>query len=147
MGEPQAASSKEMRMRALTGTIAGLSLLAVLLPGCSRAGATASEQQAGGTRTVTGTVVCLVCYARNNANTGHDHDSGRVCAKACVKWEGNPVGLVAADGKVYQFTGGLVANNNAVAAEFVAQTVSVTGEVFEKDGMTMIRSNDAKVSQ
>ena len=94
------------------------------------------------TETVTGQVVDLVCYARNNANTGLDHDSGRVCAIACVKWEGNPAGIVATDGKVYQFAGGLVANNNAKIVPHLTHTVAVTGEVYEKDGMMMLSAND-----
>ena len=94
------------------------------------------------TETVTGQVVDLVCYAKNSANTGLDHDDGRVCAIACVKWEGNPVGIVATDGKVYQFAGGLVANNNAKIAPHLAHTVTVTGDVTEKDGMMMLSAND-----
>lgn len=97
------------------------------------------------TQTVTGQVVDLVCYARNNANTGLDHEDARVCAIACVKWEGNPVGIVATDGKVYQFAGGLVANNNAKIAPHLAHTVTVTGEVTEKDGMMMLAANDVTI--
>jgi hypothetical protein len=133
--------------KAVAGFAGGLCVLASMTWGCGEADAVSGAQTASGTRTVTGQVVCLVCYARNNANTGVDHDSGRVCAQACVKWEGNPVGLVAADGKVYQFAGGLVANNNAVASPHLAHKVSVTGEVYEKDGMTMIRADDVKMAQ
>ncbi len=132
--------------KAVAGLVATL-LVAVTTWGCSEADANATAQTATGTRTVTGQVVCLVCYARNNANTGSDHDSGRVCAEACIKWEGNPVGIVAADGKVYQLAGGLVANNNAKAAQHVAHKVTVTGEVYEKDGMTMIRADDLTMAQ
>ena len=97
--------------------------------------------------TVTGQVVDLVCYARNKANTGLDHDDGRACAMACVKWEGNPVGIVTADGKVYQLTGDITANNNTKVAPLLAKTVTVTGDVSEKDGMTMLSANatDVKV--
>jgi hypothetical protein len=135
--------------KAGAGVIAGI-FVAVTAWGCADADANATgagAQAATGTRTVTGQVVCLVCYARNNANVGSDHDSGRVCAEACVKGEGNPVGIVATDGKVYQFAGGLVANNNAKAAQHVAHKVTVTGEVYEKDGMTMIRADDLKMAQ
>ena len=132
--------------KVLAGLVGGL-FVAITAAGCSEADADANGQSATGTRTVTGQVVCLVCYARNNANTGSDHDSGRVCAEACIKWEGNPVGLVASDGKVYQFSGGLIANNNAKAGQHVAHKVTVTGEVYEKDGMTMIRANDLQMAQ
>jgi hypothetical protein len=96
-------------------------------------------------QTVTGQVVDLVCYARNKANTGLDHDDGRACAMACVKWEGNPVGLVTADGKLYQFAGDLVANNNTKAVPFLSHTVTVTGDVTDKDGMMMLAANASDV--
>lgn len=101
---------------------------------------TASAQ----TGTVTGRVVCLVCYARDKANTGHDHDEGFACARACVKWEGNPAALVTADGKVYQFAGGVVANNNEKIAEHLAETVTVTGTIYDRDGMSMIATDDVR---
>ena len=72
--------------------------------------------------------------------------TGRVCAIACVKWEGNPVGIVTADGKVYQFTGGLTANNNAKIVPHLAHTVTVTGDVTEKDGMAMLSANDVTMA-
>jgi len=69
--------------KAVAGLVGGL-FIAVTTWGCAETDANATAQTATGTRTVTGQVVCLVCYARNNANTGSDHDSGRVCAEACV---------------------------------------------------------------
>jgi hypothetical protein len=83
-----------------------------------------------------------VCYSRNKANTGHDHDEGFACARACVKWEGNPAGLVTADGKLYQLAGGVVANNNEKISQHLAEDVSVTGKVYDKDGMTMLAADD-----
>jgi hypothetical protein len=106
--------------------------------------AAALAQTPAQTRTITGQVVCLVCYARNHANTGADHDDGRMCAQACIKWEGNPAGVLTAEGKVYQLAGGVVANNNARVLPHIARRVSVTGEIYEKDGMTMIRAEDIK---
>jgi hypothetical protein len=99
---------------------------------------TASAQ----TETLTGRVVCLVCYARDKKNTGHDHDEGFACARACVKWEGNPAALVTADGKVYQFAGGAVANNNEKISEYLAETVRATGRVSEREGMSVITTDD-----
>jgi hypothetical protein len=87
-------------------------------------------------------VICLVCYTRNKANVGHDHDDGFACARACVKWEGNPAGLLAADGKVYQLAGGVIANNNEKISQYLADTVRVTGRVYDKDGMTMLATDD-----
>jgi len=114
---------------------------------CSgHARAEATSQTAKGAQTITGQVVCLVCYARNQANTGADHDSGRMCAQACVKWEGNPAGIVAGDGKVYQLAGAVVANNNAKVLPYIARKATVAGDVYEKDGMTMIRADDIRAA-
>jgi hypothetical protein len=130
--------------KSIAGIVVGVALVAWMALGQADARTPAGRQTATGNQTVTGQVVCLVCYARNKQNVGMDHDVGRVCARACVKWEGNPVGLVTDDGAVFQLAGGLVANNNAKAAAYVAHRVTVTGEVFKHDGMTMLRADDAK---
>jgi hypothetical protein len=123
----------------MRGWIAGLAgTLCVLVAAWVWSATTTSAQ----TETVEGRVVCLVCFARNKANTGHDHDQGFACARACVRWEGNPAALVTSDGKVYQFTGGLIANNNEKIAQYLADSVRVTGRIYEKDGMAMIESDD-----
>src|SRR6267142_1231303 len=101
----------------------------------------------GKTETVTGQVVDLKCYARNKANIGRDHDQGRECALACVKWEGDPVGLVATDGRVFQLAGGLVADNNGKIVPHIAHTVTITGDGYDKDGMLMLASDDLKMAQ
>jgi hypothetical protein len=98
------------------------------------------------TETVTGQVVDLKCYARDKANVGRDHDQGRECAAACVKWEGDPVGLIATDGRVFQLAGGLVADNNAEVAPHLAHTVTITGEVSQKDETLMLTSNELKMA-
>lgn len=103
-----------------------------------------------GTQTVTGKVVDLFCYdPETGANTGMDHiaagaadEEGRECAWACVKWEGQPVGLLTADGKLYQLRGGLVADNNSKIAPHVTHTVTVTGDVAEKDGILILTASD-----
>jgi hypothetical protein len=97
------------------------------------------------TETVTGQVIDLVCYTRNKANTGDDHDRARACALACAKWEGQPVGLLTSDGKIYQVAGELAAHNNAKIVQYLAKRVTVTGEVTVKDGTKMIAAGDAKL--
>ena len=94
------------------------------------------------TETVTGEVISLSCYFQNKKNVGQ---AGMICAIATVKWEGNPAGLLTADGKVYQLTGGLVARNNAKVVPLLGHTVTVTGDVYEKNGMMMIAADDAKI--
>jgi hypothetical protein len=94
------------------------------------------------TETVTGEVISLSCYFQNKKNVGQ---AGLLCALATVKYEGNPVGLLTAGGKVYQLAGGLVANNNAKVVPLLSHTVTVTGDVYEKTGMTMISADEAKI--
>lgn len=96
--------------------------------------------------TVTGKVVDLYCYSpETKANGGMDHRQGRECAYACAKWEGQPIGLVTADGKLYQLAGALVANSNAKIAPHVTHTVTITGDVTEKDGILMLTASDVKM--
>lgn len=94
------------------------------------------------TDTVTGKVIDLYCYSRDAKATGMDHRDGRECALACVKWEGQPVGLLTADGKVYQLAGDLVAHNNASVAPHLTHTVTVTGDVVDRDGIMTIFAKD-----
>jgi hypothetical protein len=108
--------------------IAGLAVMASAAPACAK------------TETVTGQVIDLYCYSRDNKATGMDHRDGRECALACVKWEGQPVGLLTADGKVYQLAGALVANNNAKVAPHLTHTVTVTGDVVDRDGIMTINA-------
>lgn len=102
-----------------------------------------TDPAAASTETVTGEVISLSCYFQNPANIG---SAGHVCALATVKYEGNPVGLLTADGKVYQMAGGLVANNNAKMVPFLGHTVTITGDVSEARGhILMITAADAKL--
>ena len=119
--------------KSLTVLLGGLCLVASVAPAFAA------------TETITGQVVDLVCYTRNKANTGMDHDRARACALACSKWEGQPVGLVTTDGKVYQITGDLAANNNAKIVPHLAHTVTITGDVTTKDGMMMIAGSTVKM--
>ena len=119
-------------------TSAGLLVIAIVLAAMAPARAA--------TQTVTGQLVDLYCYnPTTKENAGMDHRQGRECAYACAKWEGQPVGLVASDGKLYQLAGELVANNNAKVAPHITHTVTITGEVAEKDGVLMLTASDLKV--
>jgi len=93
------------------------------------------------TETITGEVVSLSCYLSDKTQVGK---KGYVCALATVKWEGNPAGILTADGKLYQIAGGLTANNNAKLWPILGHTVAVTGDVSQKEGMPMITADDAK---
>ncbi len=97
------------------------------------------------TGTVTGQLVDTACYSKDKANTGNEHKGmGATCAQDCAK-KGTPVALLTSDGKVYQVTGGLAANNNAKLVPHMSHTMEITGDVTEKDGKMMITANDIKM--
>jgi hypothetical protein len=105
------------------------------------------------TETITGKVVDLFCYdPKTGANSGMDHKAigaagqeGRECATSCARWEGQPVGLLTSDGKIYQLAGGLVANNNAKIWPHMTETVTITGDIAEEHGISMLTASDLKV--
>jgi hypothetical protein len=82
--------------------------------------------------TITGEVISLSCYMNDKTKIGR---KGYTCALATVKWEGNPAGLLTADGKVYQIAGGLTANNNEKLWPILGHTVTITGETSQTPGM------------
>jgi hypothetical protein len=94
---------------------------------------------------VTGQLIDLACYMLDKGNTENMHKGrGYSCAQACAR-EGFQMGLLAADGKVYVVTGDLAANKNAKLVPHMAHTVTITGEVSEKDGMMTITASDLKM--
>jgi hypothetical protein len=109
--------------------------------------ASASGQAGASNQTVTGRVVDIDYYARTKGSKGRGLDQSLIAARSSVKWEGMPAGLITADGKAYQITGGLAANNNAKISEFLNQTVTITGSVFDKDGMTMISADSVTLAK
>jgi len=94
------------------------------------------------TATVTGEVVSVSCYLQSKSNVGW---AGYVCAIGDVKWEGNPPGVLTKDGKLYQLTGPIVANNNAKVVPHIGHTVTITGDVTTHDGMMMLATTDLKM--
>lgn len=96
------------------------------------------------TETLTGQLVDLAYYSLNKNAVGAGHLYGVVGAQATAR-EGFPVGLLTSDGKVYEIQGGLAANLNAKLIPHFAHTVSITGDVAEKDGIKTITADDLKV--
>jgi len=86
------------------------------------------------TETVKGELVDQACYMKDKKNVGASH---KECAETCAK-KGEPVAIVTANGKVYQVTGALAAENNAKLVPHLTHTVAITGDVSEKDGTMMI---------
>jgi hypothetical protein len=108
----------------------------------------ASDGQAAraGTQTITGRVVSLSYYGQNKGKAGGGLDQRLAGARASVKWEGMPAGIVTPDSRAYQVVGGLAANNNAKIVELLGRVVTVTGEVSELHGMLTISADSAKIA-
>jgi hypothetical protein len=98
------------------------------------------------TQTVNGQVIDLACYMLDKANTSNTHRGrGYACAQACAR-EGFQVGLLTADGKVYQLTGGLAANKNAKLVPHLGHTVAIAGDIQEKDGTGLLAADDIQMT-
>lgn len=95
---------------------------------------TAADQNAGGgTKTITGEVVDLMCYLDHGAK-GQKHKS---CAEGCIK-NGGPVGLLSGN-DLYLVIGEHKPMNSELAPK-AAQTVTLRGKVVERNGMKMIEN-------
>ncbi len=84
---------------------------------------------------VTGEIVDLSCYISHNAS-GEKHAK---CAKSCAA-KGLPIGVLTEAGEVYL----LIENHDkadayAMAKEKAAETVTVSGVVFDKGGVKAIQ--------
>ena len=93
------------------------------------------------TETVKGEVVDQTCYMKDHKQVGAAH---KECAETCAK-KGAPMALLTSDGKLYQITGGLAADNNAKLVPHITHTVEITGDVAEKDGKMTIAADSLKM--
>ena len=93
------------------------------------------------TETVKGEVVDQTCYMKDKKNVGASH---KECADTCAK-KGAPMALLTVDGKLYQITGGLAADNNAKLVAHTTHTVEITGDVTTKDGKMSINADALKM--
>jgi type 1 fimbria pilin len=116
-------------------TIVSMTIGAALL--CPAFTASGQEgKMSGGTAkeiTVTGEVVDLNCYLDHGA-MGEKHAG---CAAKCIE-SGLPVGIKTAE-KVYLLVGDHKPLNDKLAS-LAAKTITVTGKVVERDGISMIEN-------
>ena len=83
----------------------------------------------------------IACYMLDKANTTPTHvGRGYACAQACAK-EGFQVGVLTSGGKVYEVIGGLASNKNAQLVPHMGHTVTIAGEVGNKDGFATISAD------
>jgi len=86
---------------------------------------------------VKGELVDQTCYMKDHKQVGASH---KECAETCAK-KGAPMAVLTSDGKLYQITGGLAADNNAKLVAHVTHTIEITGDVTEKDGKMLIAAD------
>ena len=99
-----------------------------------------ADPAAAETRTLTGQLIDLASYEVGHPATEYLGVHARACAL-----EGFPVGILTADGKVYQITGELAAHSNAkLIPHILAKSVTITGEVTEKSPIAVISATDVK---
>jgi len=91
--------------------------------------------------TVTGEVVDMACATTKGAAGKNDGHSA--CALSCAK-NGDPVGVLT-DDAIYVVTGDFIANRNAKLLDFVAKSVTITGEVTERDGKKLLNIKTIRV--
>jgi hypothetical protein len=92
-------------------------------------------------QTISGKVVSISYFGQNQKRPGKGLDQKLSDARASVKWEGMPAGIVTSDGTAYQIIGGLAANNNAKIIDYLGQTVTITGDVSEMYGMKVVSAD------
>jgi hypothetical protein len=104
-----------------------------------KAGAKAAAKVEPKTMTVTGELVDLGCYLGHGAK-GEGH---KECALKCAAM-GMPIGALTAKGDLYLLT---VSHDDAdpfnQCKEWMAQQVTVTGHMMDRDGMKAIETSKA----
>jgi hypothetical protein len=122
-----------MRSRVLLYLAACLAVFPMTAWGAEKPGAPADV-------TIQGEIVDLACYLGHGAR-GPDH---RQCALKCAQM-GQPLGLLARDGKLYI----LLADHQdpapfAKSREMAGESVELTGEPAERDGVSALTVHAAK---
>ena len=95
--------------------------------------ALASGLGAAESKTVTGEIVDMACYAKSADNVAPGHSA---CAMKCAQG-GGALGILTADG-VLAITGSMTNDNNAELLDYVAKNVKAMGDVSEEDGQMSI---------
>jgi hypothetical protein len=121
-----------MKNRAVIAATVGVVALGASLSLSALRGA--ESDTGGGTQTLKGEVVDLMCYLDHGAK-GEKHKG---CATKCIQ-SGGPVGLLTPDGQVYLVIGDHKPINDQLADK-AAETVTLKGKVVERGGMKMIEN-------
>jgi hypothetical protein len=92
--------------------------------------------------TVKGEVVEIGCsISKSKDGRGNLHAA---CALDCAR-RGEPLAVLASD-EMYELTGDFAANRNARLLDFVAKSVTITGELSEADGRKRLNVRTIRVN-
>jgi hypothetical protein len=102
-----------------------------------------TPQASAEVQSVTGQMIDLGGFETKQSRQNYTGIHARACAL-----EGFAQGVLTSDGKVYQIVGDYAANANAKLLPFyLVSSVTVTGEIAEKDGRMTIMATDIKAKQ
>jgi len=93
----------------------------------------------GETKTVTGEILDMKCYM-TSGDHGADH---KECAASCIS-RGEPMGVLAEDGKVYLLIKGKDAAAFDAAKKLAGEMAIVTGTLSEKNGVNGLIVTEVK---
>lgn len=113
--------------------------VAVFAVGAAFAVARAEEQMAGKEGNWKGELVDLACYLGKGAK-GEAH---KKCAQMCAA-QGQPVGLLTDDGKLYLVVGSHDGDGLEQAKKLCGSMVEVSGKMLSRDGMNAIEVKSVK---
>jgi hypothetical protein len=94
------------------------------------------------TKTVTGEILDMECYMTSGAH-GADH---KECAASCIS-RGEPMGVLAEDGKVYLLIKGKDPAPFAEAKKHAGEMVTITGTLSEKNGVQALIVTEVKLKK
>jgi hypothetical protein len=93
----------------------------------------------GETKTVTGEILDMKCFM-TSGDHGPDHKD---CAASCIS-RGEPMGVLADDGKVYLIIKGKDAAAFEAAKKLAGEMAIVTGTLSEKNGVQALIVSEVK---
>jgi len=93
-------------------------------------------------KTVTGEILDMKCYMSSGAH-GSDH---KECAASCIS-RGEPMGVLAEDGKVYLLIKGKDAAAFDEAKKQAGEMVTITGTLSEKNGVQALIVTEVKAKK
>ena len=92
---------------------------------------------------ITGELVDHVCYLKdklNNRGPGHQD-----CATLCAL-KGQKLAIVTDKGEIYEISGNVTKDNNALLAPHMSHRVILSGEIVEKDDKREIVASDVRMA-